>query len=237
MAAISGAKGGSGLSDALQQLCREHILAARGWGLGEVYRRLRLGNRWYESFDLVWDAPRRIVVVAYCWTPESLRQLREDMRHLHVTLPQLEVYKKLHLILFHADTANASEQPFPSGVSFSPIALDPAKDLANPPPFVGPKLDSILGIPPGALANREVAVHGSPPPDWRLFLQNDRDIVVQKIRDIADANADLPDNLQTIVDQLLTMAEADPLDLQDQVTNFLNRLWEAHEHASATSAP
>lgn len=156
MAVTSGTEGGSRPSDRLKQLCRKRIRAAQPWGMGEVYRRLRLRSRWHYSFDLIWDAPTRIVVIACCWTPESLRAVREDMLHLHATLPQLQVYKKLHLILFHADTENASEQPWPSGVSFSQIALDPAKALADPPPFVSPRLDSILGIPQGALASDEV---------------------------------------------------------------------------------
>lgn len=224
------------MSDRLSQLCQRRIRAARGFAQGEVYRRLRLRSRWYDSFDLIWDAPTRIVVLARGWTPEALRALREDMLHLHATLPQLQVHKKLHLILFHSNSDNASEQPWPTGVSFSPIALDPATDLANPPPFIGPKLDSILGIPQGALPPDDVAAAGDPPPNWRLFLKNDRDVVVQKIRDLSDARDRLPADLRSLVDRLLSMAESEGPDLQEQVTHLLNRLWEAYPDETAESA-
>jgi hypothetical protein len=217
----------------LDGLCRNRLKAARGFYGGDVYRRIGLRSRQYDGFNLVWDAPTRIVVIAYCWDGEALRQTRDDLLHLHVMLPQVQVYKKLHLVLFHADSANAADQPWPAGISFSPIALDPAAHVAAPPEFVAVKLDSVLGIPAGAIAADEAAATGGRPPNWRLFLQDDRDIVMRKIKELAGAKADLPADLQTTVDKLLTLAETDAPDLPEQVRQVLNALWEVPADAAA----
>lgn len=205
---------------------------ARGFYFGDLYQRIGMRGRRYQGLHLVWDAPSRIVVIAYCWDMEAVRRTRDDLLHFHATLPQLQVHKKLHLVVFHAATEHAGEQSWPAGISFSPIAVDPAAHLEAPPEFVAAKLDSILGIPAGAIEKSEVVAFGSRSPNWRLFLQDDRDIVMQKIKELAKA-AELPADFQGIVDTLLTLAETDAPDLPGQVHQVLNRLWEVPADAAS----
>ena len=221
------------MSNRLEALCLSRLKAASGFYGGEVYRRIALRGRPYEGLNLVWDAPSRIVIIAYCWDREALRRTREDLLHFHTILPQLQIHKKLHLVLVHSDTEYAADQSWPAGISFSPILLNPAQHLDAPPEYLKEKLESILGIPMGAIADDEAAVTGIRLPDWRLFLQGDRDITMQKIKELAGAKAHLPEDLGAIVDRLLTLAETDASDLPERVVQVLNRLWEVPTDAIA----
>lgn len=199
----------------------------------KVYTNIQLRSHMYTGIELVWDGPGKMVLIAFCADQDALRTTRDDVLRLIAILPQVGIHKKLHLVLIHDERlTNAADQPWPAGISFSPIALDPEKEPESAVNGVAVKLASILDM---NATEKEVAAYGLQPPDWRRFLQDDPEVLINKVKQLAKGKGELPANLREHIVALLEMVQTRPQDLQAQVHKYLDNLWEVRHDAVAAT--
>lgn len=202
--------------------CEQLLLHAAGTANlgGDVYRRISFRGRPYHRFDLLWDGPDQILIIAFCRTDEELRQTQDDLLLFHTALPLSGVYKKLHLVIIHDPTVKAEPLPWPAGLSYTPIAHPLTGDQpAGPVQGVADKLGSLFDWRTDEVAS---ALKGRQ--NRRTFLQVDD--VVKLIREGAAERGKLPKELRAYAKELLAMAEAPGDELEERVSRLLDRLWE-----------
>lgn len=202
----------------LRSLCEPVLLRFAQGQLADVHADIHWDGHHYEGLDLLCDEANRVLAVAFCWDAARLRRTRDNFTLFTAACTFAQVYKKPHLVLFHAPELGEVLADWPVGISVTPIALQ-VEAREKPPRFVTDKLASLM------FANEdETAAALANPPDWRRFLTPER--VELLMRELAH-NQELPPSLRQEVEAVLKMAHGDPVQLRDDLAKYLAERWRA----------